>query len=92
MCFSKEKKRKQKQVCLGYQCETLKQHDATEKKQHFLRHITHSRKVQRLREYYATTSERERQRQRNDDDNTNNVFAFFEGDVVKKEFVVVFVF
>ena len=36
--------------------------------------------------------QRERQRQRNDDDNTNNVFAFFEGDVVKKEFVVVFVF
>ena len=80
-------------MCLGYQCETLKQHDATEKKQHFLRHIAHCEKYNAFKNESTTRLlQRERQRQRNDDDNTNNVFAFFEGDVVKKEFVVVFVF
>jgi len=85
-------------VCLGYQYETLKQHDLETKQHFFLRHITRERKVPRVRVLRKTPSERERQRQRNDDDDTNNnnfllLFAFFEKDVVvKKELFVVFVF
>ena len=58
----------------------------------FKTHRTLFAKSTTLNESTTRLLQRERQRQRNDDDNTNNVFAFFEGDVVKKEFVVVFVF
>ena len=98
-CVFPKKRNERTPVCLGYQYETLKQHDPSTRSSTFFYETSH------VREKYTRTSttrllQRERERQRNDDDDTTNdnflllLFAFFEKDVgvVKKELFVVFVF
>ncbi len=94
--FPKKRNERTKKVCLGYQSETLKQHDLGKRSSTFFYDTSHVSEKFNAYEYYVRLLQRERQRQRNDDDDTNTnflLFAFFEKDVVvKKELFVVFVF